>query len=57
MTVFAIRWHRDEHHANTVTERHTPAGADELDAYNNYLRHLHGPRPAASRAAIRARRD
>lgn len=54
VTVFAIRWHRDEGNDNAVRERYEPvSGDDDLDAYNDYLRQLHGPRPRVSQAAIR----
>ncbi|MGN2642129.1 MULTISPECIES: cytochrome c oxidase assembly protein [Nocardia] len=51
VTIFAIRWHRDEHRANTVAERYTTSEDPELLAYNDYLRHLHGRTPPGAPAA------
>ncbi|MFJ4651687.1 cytochrome c oxidase assembly protein [Nocardia sp. NPDC088792] len=42
VTLFAIRWRRDEQRENAVAERHSTATGDaELRAYNEYLRGLH----------------
>ncbi|MFC9995793.1 cytochrome c oxidase assembly protein [Nocardia sp. NPDC127526] len=43
VTIFAIRWHRDEQRENARAERFSAAAADdELRDYNAYLRTLHG---------------
>ncbi|WP_067723288.1 cytochrome c oxidase assembly protein [Nocardia yamanashiensis] len=49
VTVFAMRWYRDEQRENAVRERF-PVHADaELDAYNAYLRGLHTKSPGGRR--------
>ncbi|MGN2638856.1 cytochrome c oxidase assembly protein [Nocardia takedensis] len=42
VTIFAIRWHRDERRDNAVAERYTAEDDPDLNAYNDYLRALHG---------------